>query len=77
LTAALPSNKPPEKVDNWPYSEKDDTIHNAKVKFERVTSFNTLNFNFPYGGSQHRYLVIRKSYDGSKDRCSQLKKVSL
>jgi RNA polymerase subunit RPABC4/transcription elongation factor Spt4 len=66
-TVASTPSKPPEKIENWQYSEKDDTIHNAKIKFARTTSLNTLNFKFPYNGSQHGSLIVRKNYDGSKD----------
>lgn len=66
--------KPPAKVENWQYSEKDDTIHNAKFKFAQTTSINTLNFKFPYTGVQHAHMVIRKNYDGSKDAMITIEK---
>jgi hypothetical protein len=62
-----PAENKPTKIENWQYSENNDTIHNSKFKLAKATSVNTLNFKFPYTGSQHAYLVIRKNYDGSKD----------
>lgn len=66
-TPSQSENTPPKKVENWQYSEKDDTVHNAKYKLARATSINTLNFHFPYEGTQHGYLLLRKNYDGTKD----------
>lgn len=73
-STAPKENKPP-KVENWQYSQKEDTIHNnAKIKFAKTTSTNTLDFKFPYAGSQHATLLIRKNYDGSKDAMVMVEK---
>lgn len=72
-TTPQAENKP-TKIENWQYSEKDDTIHNSKFKLARATSVNTLDFKFPYSGSQHAYIVIRKNYDGSNDAMVSIEK---
>lgn len=44
----------------WRYSDDEDSM-GRKRSFASVTSTNTLSFDFPYQGSQHGTLTVRKS----------------
>ena len=54
----------PEPGSQWSYSGGEDTM-GRKRSFARVTSTNTLSFDFPYQGSQNGTLTIRKSQSGT------------
>jgi hypothetical protein len=56
---STPQTKP-EPRSQWGYSTDDDTM-GRKRSFAHVMSNNSLSFDFPYEGSQHGTLVIRKS----------------
>jgi hypothetical protein len=55
----IPEMKP-EPGSQWSYSSDEDKM-GRKRSFAHVTSTNTLSFDFPYNGSQHGTLTIRKS----------------
>ena len=58
---AKPSPPPkPEPGSQWSYSTDQDRM-GRKLSFAEVTSTNTLAFGFPYQGSQHGSILIRKS----------------
>jgi len=50
----------PEPTSPWVYTSDEDTM-GRKRSFAEVVSTNTLDFGFPYQGSQHGTLTIRKS----------------
>ncbi len=56
---SIPETKP-EPGSQWSYSTDEDQM-GRKRSFAHVTSTNTLSFDFPYNGSQHGTLTIRKS----------------
>jgi len=55
-----------EPGSQWSYSSDDDAM-GRKRSFAFVTSTNTLSFDFPYQGSQHGTLTIRKSAQSGTD----------
>jgi hypothetical protein len=57
----------PEPGSQWSYSGGEDKM-GRKRSFARVTSTNTLSFDFPYQGSQNGTLTIRKSQSGTNVR---------
>ena len=45
---------------NWSYSEVEDKMTGAKMKFAELKSNNNLQFDMPYQGGSTSYLTIRK-----------------
>jgi hypothetical protein len=63
------SSKPSEvtKPENWIYSESADEMGRGLIKGARTESINTVEFDFPYQGSQHGTLYLRSHPRYGKD----------
>lgn len=51
----------------WRYSVDEDPMSSSKTYFASVVSTNSVEFNFPYGGSQNGYLTLRTHPRHGKD----------
>lgn len=51
---------PAEPTSEWSYSESEDPMTGKVTRSAVIASSNTLNFGFPYNGSQYGTLAIRK-----------------
>lgn len=49
----------PEKVENWYYQTDEDKMTGKSVYYAQVTSTNTVEFDFPYGGGSKFKLLVR------------------
>ena len=58
----------------WSYSQEEDEMSKGTVYFAKVSSINTVNFDFPYAGEQHATLTLRYSSRHGKNVLFQIEK---
>jgi hypothetical protein len=51
----------------WSYSHRGDQMSKGVIRHASILSSNTVNFNFPYSGTQHGTLTLRDSPRYGKD----------
>jgi len=56
----------------WNYRESDDKMGRGKIRNAWVKSLNTVNFDFPYSGSQRATLFLRDHPEYGKDAILQI-----
>ncbi|XHR27984.1 MAG: hypothetical protein ACFUZC_18895 [Chthoniobacteraceae bacterium] len=65
--ASLPSDKAPTPPANWSYRHSDYAMSKGRVHQAITDSKNTVNFRFPYEGSQRGTLILRTHPKFGKD----------
>ncbi|WP_250472213.1 zinc ribbon domain-containing protein [Caballeronia sp. GAFFF1] len=70
-TSSAPS---PASQPNWHYEQQQDSMQNGTNKFASVMSANEFSFDFPYAGSQHAILTLRKHVRHGKDVLLQIQR---
>lgn len=58
----------------WQYHKFDDEMGKGTIYQARVSSSNTVNFNFPYSGAQHGTLIMRTHPRHGKDIIFKIEK---
>ncbi|MBN1545706.1 MAG: hypothetical protein JW902_03510 [Syntrophaceae bacterium] len=58
---------PPQPGSQWYYHNSDDSMGKGVIHQARVSSSNTVNFDFPYSGTQHAALSLRTHPRHGKD----------
>ncbi|MES2218381.1 MAG: zinc-ribbon domain-containing protein [Pseudomonadota bacterium] len=71
---AIQSETPNQPVSNWFYSQEEDPMSKGKIYYAIVSSTNTVEFKFPYHGSQHAKLTLRISEKSGKDVLFEIEK---
>lgn len=69
--AAAPPAEPESK---WTYWKHEDPMTGKLTRNAVITSSNTLNFGFPYGGEQHGRIAIRKHPSHGNDVILQIER---
>jgi len=57
----------PPNLSNWQYEQSEDKMTGGKTYFASVTSSNSVNFSFPYSGTQNATLTLRNDPKYGKD----------
>ncbi len=63
-----------ERIKNWNYSHSDYAMSKGRVHQAITDSTNTVNFRFPYQGSQHGTLILRTHPKFGKDVILRIEK---
>lgn len=73
---AAPASAPPEVPGGkqWTYTANQDKMTGNTVYHAQVSSSNTVNFGFPYGGAQHGTLLLRAGKSNGKDAVFSIEK---
>jgi len=69
-----PSPKPVVPGSQWSYSQVADAMSKGTTYHAAVSSTNTVNFGFPYGGEQHATLNLRNDPRYNNDVIVQIEK---
>ena len=71
---AVSTPAPPQPGSQWDYQHSDDSMGKGAIHQAHVSSSNTVNFDFPYSGTQHAALSLRTHPRHGKDVIFRIEK---